>query len=58
MVDDRSTYHGVLGELALNELWIITLNHHLCMKFPTEQGIAIIWDNQMGSRECYLNPLL
>lgn len=56
-VNHRSTYPGVLGRPTLKKLWVVTSIHHLCMKFPTEQCIAMIWGHQMGSRECYLNFL-
>lgn len=57
MVDHRSAYHGVLGRPALNELGAVTSIHHLCMKFPTDRGIATLRGDQMGSRKCYLNSL-
>lgn len=31
--------------------------HHLCMKFPTKEGIATVQCDQMSSRECYLSSL-
>ncbi|KAL2455889.1 Uncharacterized protein Adt_47060 [Abeliophyllum distichum] len=46
VVDRRSAYHGVLGRPALKELWAVTSIHHLCMKFPTEGGIATVRGNQ------------
>ncbi|KAL2542883.1 Ribonuclease H [Abeliophyllum distichum] len=42
VVDRRSAYHGVLGRPVLKELWAVTSIHHLCMKFPTEGGIATV----------------
>lgn len=57
VLDRRSAYHGVLGRPALKELWAVTSIHHLCIKFPTERGIATVRGDQMGSRECYLNSL-
>ncbi|KAL2486298.1 Uncharacterized protein Adt_31054 [Abeliophyllum distichum] len=38
----RSAYHGVLGRPVLKKLWAVTSIHHLCMKFPTEGGVATI----------------
>lgn len=57
VVDRRSAYHGVLGRPALKELFVVTSIHYLYMKFPTEQGIATVRGDQMGSRECYLSSL-
>lgn len=42
VVNLRSAYHEVLGRPALKELWVIIAIHYLCMKFPTEWGIAIV----------------
>ncbi|KAL2505919.1 Uncharacterized protein Adt_21540 [Abeliophyllum distichum] len=57
VVDRRSAYHGVLGRPALKELWAVTSIHHLCMKFPTEGGIATVRGNQPEARKCYRNAL-
>ncbi|KAL2543282.1 Uncharacterized protein Adt_04260 [Abeliophyllum distichum] len=57
VVDRRSAYHGVLGRPALKELWIVTSIHYLCMKFPTEGGIATIRGNQPEARKCFRNAL-
>ncbi|XP_022886722.1 uncharacterized protein LOC111402573 [Olea europaea var. sylvestris] len=57
VVDHRSAYHGVLGRPALKDLWAVTSIHYLCMKFPTEHGIATVRGDQMSSRACYLNSL-
>lgn len=42
IVDNRSTYHGVLRQSALKELWVATSVHHFCMKVHTDHGIATI----------------
>lgn len=47
VVDRRPAYHGVLGSPALKELWADTSIHHLCMKFPIEKSIAMIWGDQI-----------
>jgi ribonuclease HI len=57
VVDSRSAYHGVLGRPALKELCAVTSIHHLCMKFPTDGGVATVRGDQRGSRECYSNSL-
>ncbi|XP_022856148.1 uncharacterized protein LOC111377303 [Olea europaea var. sylvestris] len=57
VVDNRSAYHGVLGRPALKELGAITSIHHLCKKFPMENGVATVRSDQRGSRECYLNSI-
>lgn len=54
VVDNRSTYQGVLGRPALKELWAITSIHNLCMKFPIQNDIATVKD-QRSVKECYSN---
>lgn len=57
VVDHRSAYHGVLGRPALTELWAVTSVHHLCMKFPTEHGVATVRGDQRSLRLCYTNSI-
>ncbi|XP_022846413.1 uncharacterized protein LOC111369168 [Olea europaea var. sylvestris] len=57
IVDNQSTYHGVLGRPALKELGAVSSIHHLCMKFSTENGVATVRGDQRGSRECYLSSI-
>lgn len=57
VMDHRSVYHGVLGLAVLKELLADTSIHHLCMKFPTERGIATIRGDQISLRKWYLSSL-
>lgn len=57
VIDNRSTYHGVLGRPILKDLWTVTFVVHLCMKFPTERNITIVRGDQMKNKECYINSL-
>ncbi|XP_022848738.1 uncharacterized protein LOC111371051 [Olea europaea var. sylvestris] len=50
--DHHSAYHGVLGRPVLKELCAVTSIHNLCIKFPTERGIAIVRGDQQSAREC------
>lgn len=57
MVDNRSAYHGALGRPALTYLWAVTSIHHLCIKFPTKNGITTVRGDQRGAREYFSNSL-
>ncbi|XP_022891925.1 uncharacterized protein LOC111406782 [Olea europaea var. sylvestris] len=57
VVDHKLAYYRVLGRPALKDFWVVTSIHYLCMKFPTEHGIATVRGDQMGTRVCYLNFL-
>lgn len=37
LVDNHSTYPGVLERPALEDLWVITSFHHFCVNFPSEK---------------------
>lgn len=40
VVDNMSTYHGVLGRPVIKDLGAAIFAHHVCMKFPIEHEIA------------------
>lgn len=46
-----------IGKTALKELWVVTLIYHLCMKFPTKQGIDTVKNDQQSARECYSSSI-
>lgn len=53
-MDNRFAYNGLCGRSKLKELWALT-SIHLCMKFPIEDSITTVRNDQMSVRECYLN---
>ncbi|XP_022871361.1 uncharacterized protein LOC111390535 [Olea europaea var. sylvestris] len=57
IVDSQSAYHGVLGRPALKELGAVISIQHLCIKFPTKNGVVMVRGDQRGSRECYLSSI-
>ncbi|GLT31014.1 hypothetical protein SLA2020_057820 [Shorea laevis] len=53
VVKMESAYNAILGRATLCELKAVISQPHLCMKFPTPQGIGILKGNQKMDRACY-----
>ncbi|GLT32394.1 hypothetical protein SLA2020_070650 [Shorea laevis] len=49
----ESAYNAILGRATLCELKVVISQPHLCMKFPTPQGIGVLKGNQKMARACY-----
>lgn len=47
-------YNAILGRPVLYDFAVATNIWYLCMKFPTEEGIAIVRGRQDESRVVYL----
>ncbi|KAK3022885.1 hypothetical protein RJ639_045975 [Escallonia herrerae] len=50
----KSAYNGILGRAGLKKLQSVALTFHLCMKFPTSNGIGIVNGDQAVARKCYM----
>ncbi|XP_077226245.1 uncharacterized protein LOC143859416 [Tasmannia lanceolata] len=48
-----STYNGIIGRPALNELGAVVSTAHLKIKFPTKLGVREVIDDQEKAHECY-----
>ena len=57
VVDVSSAYNALIGRTTLNQLGAIVSTPHLCMKFPTAEGIATIKADQKMARRCYNESL-
>ncbi|GKV32754.1 hypothetical protein SLEP1_g41336 [Rubroshorea leprosula] len=53
VVKMESTFNAILGRATLYELKAIISQPHLCMKFPTPQGVGVLKGNQKMARACY-----
>ncbi|GKV11870.1 hypothetical protein SLEP1_g23088 [Rubroshorea leprosula] len=49
----ESAFNAILGRATLCELKAIISQPHLCMKFPTPQGVGVLKGNQKMARACY-----
>ncbi|GKV36170.1 hypothetical protein SLEP1_g44331 [Rubroshorea leprosula] len=53
VVKMESAFNAILGRATLCELKAVILQPHLCMKFPTPQGVGVLQGNQKMARACY-----
>ncbi|KAK3041701.1 hypothetical protein RJ639_001511 [Escallonia herrerae] len=54
VVKIKSAYNGILGRAGLNKLQAIASTFHMCMKFPTPNGIGRAKGDQAIARKCYM----
>ncbi|GKU93037.1 hypothetical protein SLEP1_g6675 [Rubroshorea leprosula] len=52
-----SSFNIVIGRPTLTEIRDVVSQSHLCMKFPTPMGIAILRGNQEVARHCYITSV-
>ncbi|XP_072074022.1 uncharacterized protein [Arachis hypogaea] len=57
VVDVSSAYNALIGQTMFNQLTAVVSIPHLCMKFPTTEGIATIKGDQKLARRCYNESL-
>ncbi|GKV20136.1 hypothetical protein SLEP1_g30298 [Rubroshorea leprosula] len=53
VVKMESTFNAILGRATLCKLKAVISQPHLCMKFPTSQGVGVLKGNQKMARACY-----
>ncbi|GKV12075.1 hypothetical protein SLEP1_g23275 [Rubroshorea leprosula] len=53
VVKMESTFNAILGRATFCELKAVISQPHLCMKFPTPQGVGVLKGNQKMARACY-----
>ncbi|GKV04597.1 hypothetical protein SLEP1_g16740 [Rubroshorea leprosula] len=53
VVKMESAFNAILGRVTLCELKAVISQPHLCMKFPTPQGVGVLKGNQKMARACY-----
>ncbi|GKV52424.1 hypothetical protein SLEP1_g59006, partial [Rubroshorea leprosula] len=53
VVKMESAFNAMLGRATLCELKAVISQPHLCMKFPTPQGVGVLKGNQKMARTCY-----
>jgi hypothetical protein len=53
VIDRPYVYNAIVGRPALNKLKVATSTYHLMMKFPTEEGVGVVRDDQLAARKCY-----
>ncbi|KAF3487529.1 hypothetical protein F2Q69_00052608 [Brassica cretica] len=53
VVDRPASYNVIMGTPWLNTMRAIPSTYHLCLKFPTPNGVEVIWGNPRVSQVCY-----
>jgi hypothetical protein len=53
VINRPSAYNAIVGRPTLNKLKAATSTYHLMMKFPMEEGVGVVRDDQLTSRKCY-----
>ncbi|GKV04877.1 hypothetical protein SLEP1_g16974 [Rubroshorea leprosula] len=53
VVKMESAFNAILGRATLCELKVVVSQPHLCMKFPTPQGVGVLKGNKKMARACY-----
>lgn len=53
VVDVGSSYNVVFGRSTLCLLKAVVSQPHLCLKFPTPDGVGIVKGDQLMAKECY-----
>ncbi|GKU91872.1 hypothetical protein SLEP1_g5686 [Rubroshorea leprosula] len=53
VVKMESAFNAILERATLCELKAVISQPHLCMKFPTPQGVGVLKGNQKMARACY-----
>ncbi|XP_048624041.1 uncharacterized protein LOC125592715 [Brassica napus] len=57
VVDRPASYNVIMGTQWLNSMCAIPSTYHLCLKFPTPNGIKVIWGNPRVTRVCFTAEL-
>ena len=57
VVDRPASYNIIMGTPWLNSMRAIPSTYHICLKFPTLNGIEVIWGNPRVSRVCFAAEL-
>ena len=53
VVDCPASYNVIMGTPWLNTMCAIPSTYHLCLKFPTPNGVEVIWGDPRVSQVCY-----
>ena len=53
IVDAPSAYNILLGRPSLNPIRAIPSTYHMIIKFPTTNGVGMVWGDHRLARECY-----
>ena len=52
VVSSFSPYTAILGRPWIHAMGVVPSTLHVKVKFPTEQGNAVVWGSQQVTRQC------
>ncbi|KAG7564136.1 Aspartic peptidase domain superfamily [Arabidopsis suecica] len=54
VTDQPTINNAIMGTPWLNLMRAVASTYHLCLKFPTPNGVKTIWGSQKNSRMCFM----
>ncbi|RDX65345.1 hypothetical protein CR513_56003, partial [Mucuna pruriens] len=57
MIEAEASYNIIMGRSTLNRLKVIVSMYHLCMKYPTIEGVGAVWADSGMAKRCYEDSL-
>ncbi|KAG7559308.1 Ribonuclease H domain [Arabidopsis thaliana x Arabidopsis arenosa] len=54
VTDQPTIYNVIMGTPWLSLMRAVASTYHLCVKFPTPNGVKTIWGSQKNSRMCFM----
>ncbi|RDX69355.1 hypothetical protein CR513_51539, partial [Mucuna pruriens] len=57
VIEAETSYNIIMGRPALNRLKAIVSTYHLCMKYPTTEGVGAVWADSSMAKRCYQDSL-
>ncbi|RDX96689.1 Retrovirus-related Pol polyprotein from transposon 17.6, partial [Mucuna pruriens] len=57
VIEAEASYNIIMGRPALNRLKAIVSTYHLCMKYPTSEGVGAVWANSGMAKRSAINTL-
>ncbi|RDX78144.1 hypothetical protein CR513_41620, partial [Mucuna pruriens] len=57
VIEAEASYNIIMGRPALNRLKAIVSTYHLCMKYPTTEGVGAVWADSSMAKRCYQDSL-
>ncbi|RDX65006.1 hypothetical protein CR513_56368, partial [Mucuna pruriens] len=57
VIEAEASYNIIMGRPTLNRLKEIVSTYHLCMKYPTIEGVGAVWADLSMAKRCYQDSL-
>ncbi|RDX78518.1 hypothetical protein CR513_41196, partial [Mucuna pruriens] len=57
VIEAEASYKIIMGQPTLNRLKAVVSTYHLCMKYPTTEGVGVVWADLSMVKRCYQDSL-